>query len=104
EAFMATTLKDVALHAGVSIKTASNVVNGLGRMSDETRERVEAALIELHYQPNLPARYLRHSTVGVLTLAIPDFNSYFADIGDEIISAASAVGYTVLIDHTRGMR
>jgi DNA-binding LacI/PurR family transcriptional regulator len=101
---MAATLKDVAQRAGVSIKTVSNVVNGLGRMSDKTRERVQAALVELQYQPNLPARYLRRSTVGVLALAIPDFNSYFADISDEIISAASAAGYTVLIDYTRGMR
>jgi DNA-binding LacI/PurR family transcriptional regulator len=101
---MVATLKDVALRAGVSIKTVSNVVNGLGRMSDKTRERVQAALVELHYQPNLPARYLRHSTVGVLALAVPDFNSYFADIGDEIINAASAFGYTVLLDHTRGVR
>jgi DNA-binding LacI/PurR family transcriptional regulator len=104
EANMAATLKDVAQRAGVSIKTVSNAVNGLGRMSDETRERVQAALVELQYQPNLPARYLRRSTVGVLALAIPDFNSYFADIGDEVISAASAVGYTVLVDHTRGTR
>lgn len=101
---MVATLKDVAQRTGVSIKTVSNVVNGLGRMSDKTRERVQAALVELQYQPNLPARYLRHSTVGVLALAIPDFNSYFAEIGDEIINAASAVGYTVLVDHTRRTR
>lgn len=101
---MPATLKDVAQRAGVSIKTVSNVVNGMGRMSEKTRERVQAALAELQYQPNLPARYLRHSPVGVIALAIPDFNSYFSDISDEVISAAAAVGYTVLIDHTRGAR
>ncbi|HCI82466.1 MAG TPA: LacI family transcriptional regulator [Ktedonobacter sp.] len=99
---MVTTLKDVARHAGVSVKTVSNVVNGWGRMSEETRERVQAAIAELHYQPNLPARYLRRPTVGVIALAIPEFNGYFADMGNEIIEAASALGYTVLLDPTRG--
>ena len=99
---MVTTLKDVARHAGVSVKTVSNVVNGWGRMSEETRERVQAALAELNYQPNLPARYLRRPTIGVLALAIPEFNGYFADISNEIIEAASALGYTVLLDPTRG--
>lgn len=99
---MVTTLKDVARHAGVSVKTVSNVVNGWGRMSEETRERVQAAIAELHYQPNLPARYLRRPTVGVIALAIPEFNGYFADISNAIIEAASALGYTVLLDPTRG--
>ena len=31
------TLRDVAQEAGVSLKTASNVINNAGRMSDETR-------------------------------------------------------------------
>lgn len=101
---MPVTLKDVAHHAGVSIKTVSNVVNGLGRMSDETRARVQTALVELNYQPNLPARYLRHSSVGIITLAIPDFTGYFAEIGDEIIKAAAARNYTVLVDTTEGQR
>lgn len=99
---MVTTLKDVARHAGVSVKTVSNVVNGWGRMSEETRERVQAALAELNYQPNLPARYLRRPTVGVLALAIPEFNGYFADISNEIIEVATEYGYTVLLDPTRG--
>lgn len=101
---MVTTLKDVAQHAGVSVKTVSNVVNGWGRMSEETRERVRTALAELHYQPNLPARYLRRPNVGVLALAIPEFNGYFADISNEIIEAASAFGYTILLDPTRAER
>ena len=55
---MTTTLKDVALRAGASIKTVSNVVHGNVRVTEEKRERVRAALDELNYQPNLPARYL----------------------------------------------
>lgn len=102
---MTTTLKDVARRAGVSIKTVSNVVNGNVRVTDEKRQRVLAALDELNYQPNLPARYLRKGRVGVLAFAIPDLsNSYFSDIGNAIITAASDYSYTVLIDSTGGER
>ena len=33
------TLRDVATAAGVSLKTASNVINGTGRMTDATRAK-----------------------------------------------------------------
>jgi DNA-binding LacI/PurR family transcriptional regulator len=99
------TLKDVAQRAGVSIKTVSNVVRGYPHVTEEMRERVRAALEDLKYQPNLPARYLRTGRVGVLALAIPDLsNPYFADIGRAIIAAAAARSYTVLIDCTGGDR
>lgn len=100
---MVATLKDVALRAGVSIKTVSNVVNGYAHVTEEMRERVREALEELQYQPNLPARYLRKSRVGVLALAIPDFsNSYFSDIGSAVMKTASTRSYKVLVDHTDG--
>ncbi len=102
---MTVTLKDVAQRAGVSIKTVSNVVHGHPHVTEEMRERVRAALDDLKYQPNLPARYLRTGRVGVLALAIPDLsNPYFADIGRAIIAAAAAQSYTVLIDCTGGER
>lgn len=102
---MAATLKDVAQRAGVSIKTVSNVVHDYEHVTDEVRERVRAALEDLNYQPNLPARYLRNGRVGVLAFAFPDLsNPYFSDIGNAIIAAASARSYTVLIDCTGGER
>lgn len=102
---MAATLRDVAQRAGVSIKTVSNVVHGYAHVTDEMRDRVRAALVELQYQPNLPARYLRTGRVGVLAFAIPELsNPYFADVGKAIIAAAAARSYTVLIDSTGGER
>ncbi len=100
------TLKEVAARAGVSVQTASNVVNGRAmRVALPTRTRVLAAIEALHYRPNLPARHLRHGRVGVLALAIPDLtNPYFSDIGNAIVAAAAAHGYTVLLDHTGGDR
>lgn len=58
-AVRAPTLVDVAAHAGVSISTASNVVTGAFRVTDQTRARVEAAIERLGYEPNLAARALR---------------------------------------------
>lgn len=102
---MAATLKDVAEKAGVSIKTVSNVVNERPFIAEETRERVRQAIAMLGYQPNLVARSLRKSPVGVMALALPNLaNTYFSDIGVEIIAAAAARSYTVLLDHTGGLR
>ena len=39
------TLRDVAEEAGVSLKTASNVINHTGRMTDATREKVQKSWI-----------------------------------------------------------
>ena len=38
------TIKDVSEHAGVAISTVSRVLNGLDRVSDETRIKVERAV------------------------------------------------------------
>jgi len=63
-------LSDVALRAGVSVATASKALNGTGRMTPETRQRVQRAADELGFRPNAMARALisrRTFTVGLLT-------------------------------------
>lgn len=51
-------LIDVAARAGVSLKTVSNVLSGAVPVAPKTRARVEAAVAELDYRPNLAAREL----------------------------------------------
>lgn len=98
-------LKDVARRAGVSIKTVSNVVNGYTHVRPETRDRVQAAIDDLGYRPNLTARSLRRGRTGVIALAVPDLTSpYFAEIAEGVIDAAEELGWTVLIDQTDGRR
>lgn len=102
---MVATLKDVALRAGVSIKTVSNVVHDYAHVTEEVRTRVRTALEELHYQPNLPARYLRNGRAHILALAIPSVkNPYFAEISNAVIEEATGQSYTVLLDQTDGER
>jgi LacI family transcriptional regulator len=64
------TIHDVAAEAGVSIATVSKALNGRGRMTAETRERVLGAAKALNFRPNALARGLhtkRSFTVGLLT-------------------------------------
>ena len=49
-------MADVAARAGVSHQTVSRVVNGHPSVAAHTRERVEQAIAELGYRPNLAAR------------------------------------------------
>src|ERR687888_1499957 len=98
-------LKDVAERAGVSIKTVSNVVNGYLHVRADTRDRVERAIRELQYRPNLSARSLRAARSGVVALALPELDvPYFAELARHIVAAAETRGWTVLIDQTEGSR
>ncbi len=98
-----TTLRDVANLAGVSVKTVSNVVNGYVHVSAAMRERVELALAELDYRPNIAARNLRLGRTGLLALGIPSFeNHYYAELAQHVVSAAERQHLTVLVDCTFG--
>jgi DNA-binding LacI/PurR family transcriptional regulator len=98
---MAVTLHDVAQRAGVSIKTVSNVVNGYAHVSPTTRAKVEQAVAELGYRPNLSARNMRGGRSGVIALAVPELGvPYFAELAQSVIKAADREGFIVLIDQT----
>ncbi|WP_260405828.1 LacI family DNA-binding transcriptional regulator [Microbacterium sp. G2-8] len=74
-------MKDVAVHAGVSLGTVSNVLNNPSVVSDATRERVEEAIAELGFVRNGAARMLaagRSDTVGFVVVDLG--NSFFLDI------------------------
>jgi len=96
-------LRDVAERAGVSIRTVSNVVNGYAPVATPTRERVEAAVAELGYRPNLLARNLKRGRSGVLALVVPELDvPYFAELARAVITQARPHGYTVVLDQTDG--
>lgn len=102
---MAATLRDVAKLAGVSIKTVSNVVNDYQHVRPETRRRVQWAIQELAYQPNLSARSLRSGRTGVISLVLPELTlSYFAQLADAVIARAEHHGRIVQVEITGGDR
>jgi DNA-binding LacI/PurR family transcriptional regulator len=97
-------LKHVAARAGVSVKTVSNVVNGYEHVTEATRTRVQQAIDELNYRPNLVARNLRRGRTNVIALALPELDlPYFAELARSVIKAAEEIGWTVLIDQTDGL-
>lgn len=94
-------MKNVALRAGVSAKTVSNVVRGWPHVSDETRERVESAIDELGYRMNLSARTLKSGRSGIIALAVPWLDSpYFAELTSSVVRAAEDRGWTVIVEET----
>ncbi|MGW2518198.1 LacI family DNA-binding transcriptional regulator [Streptomyces sp. NPDC001617] len=64
-------ITDVARRAGVSPSTVSYALSGKRPISEETRQRVEAAARELGYRPHAGARALASSRSNVLALVIP---------------------------------
>lgn len=98
---MAATLHDVARLAGVSIKTVSNVINDYPHIRPTTRAKVETAIAELGYTPNLTARNLRSGRTGAIALALPDLSlPYFAELAAQVIHEAEAAGVVVLVEQT----
>jgi DNA-binding LacI/PurR family transcriptional regulator len=102
---MAASMRDVAALAGVSPRTVSNVVNGYVHVRAETRARVQQAIDQLHYKPNISARSLRLGRTQLIALAVPEIAApYFAELADLIQQEAAARGFTLLVDQTGGRR
>lgn len=74
---MRTTLADVARRAGVSVSTASKVLNGHAGPSVETREVVTEAAGALRYRPSVLARSLRLQRTHTIGFVVPDISSPF---------------------------
>ena len=80
------TLRDVAEEAGVSLKTASNVINHSGRMTDSTREKVQEVIDRLGYRVNVSARNLNRGKTGFITLAVPTLTApYLSELANRVI-------------------
>lgn len=96
-------LADVAELAGVSMKTVSNVVHNYAHVSPQVRVRVQAAIDELGYRPNITARRLATGRTGMIALAIPEIDQpYFAEIARHISTEAGRQGYRVIVEQTLG--
>jgi DNA-binding LacI/PurR family transcriptional regulator len=65
-----TSITEVALKAGVSIQTVSNVLNSPERVKPKTREKIEKVIATLDYTPNLAARRLRSAKSSSLAVRV----------------------------------
>ncbi|MDK6445173.1 LacI family DNA-binding transcriptional regulator [Alloscardovia omnicolens] len=92
------TLRDVAREAGVSLKTASNVINGTGRMAQSTRDHVQGVIDTLGYRVNIAARNLNRNHTGFITLAVPSLTPpYLAELANRVIDEARLRNYSVYV-------
>lgn len=97
------TRADVAQKAGVSSATVSHVINNTKYVSPELKERVEAAIKELNYQPNMMARNLatrQSKHVGILVNDIT--NPYYGEIAQGMEEVAQKNGYMVSLFFAAG--
>ncbi len=74
---MSATIRDVAKYCGVSVSTVSRVLNGYTDISEETANRVFAAIRTLDYVPNDTARMLSKKNTRIIGLTIPDIKDPF---------------------------
>lgn len=92
-------MRDVAALAGVSLKTVSRVINDEPAVSADVRTRVERAIVQLDFRPNLTASNLRRTggktaTVG---LVLEDLaNPYSAAIIRAVEDTARLRGVSVV--------
>lgn len=95
----AVTLHDVAREAGVSLATASRVLNGSARkVAESYRERVEAAADQLGYTANLSAQATARGTSAVIALLVADIaDPYFGEIASGVARGADEVGLVVTV-------
>jgi LacI family transcriptional regulator len=94
-------LIDVADAAGVSLRTASRVLNDDHRVAADTRSRVLETMRSLNFQPDAVARSLRAGTdlsIGFVVESIAD--PFFAEVIDSVEAAMARHGRPVLVAST----
>lgn len=101
------TLSDVATQAGVSVTTASYILNGRSeqmRISEDAADRVRAAAAQLSYRPNRNARSLRTSSTAAIGLISDHVASgqYASQMLSGASSAALEGNHVLVIGETEG--
>lgn len=95
------TMSDVAKRAGVALSTVSYAINGTRPISDETRQRIFAAMDELGYRPHALARGLasKRSRIIALLFPVPERGLGITEL-EFVTSAADAArenGYNLVL-------
>ena len=92
------TLKDVARETGLTVTTVSRVLNNRGYISEETREKVYAAMKKLNYRPNEVARSLSKKSTNTIGVIVPHIrHPYFSELISNLENEASKRGYKMIL-------
>ena len=100
-----TSVKDLALKAGVSPATVSIVLNNrplAKRVSAKTREKIMALAKEMNYRPNhMAVAMLRQSTQTIAFICGRLNSPFYAELADDLAITAEKHGYRLLVQMTR---
>ncbi len=99
-----TTIKDIARHLKLSMSTVSYALNGGPRnVSDDVKQRVLAAALELHYRPNRIAKSMvtrKTHTIGVVPESVRHdalLSPYHHLCLNALTCASEEMGYDLLV-------
>lgn len=93
------TRKEVAQKAGISESVVSYVINNSNYVNAKTRSRVEKAIEELGYRPNIIARSLKTSHSNHIAFICNDFNNpFFSQLAADVTKSAYENGYLLSIN------
>lgn len=96
------TQQDIADSLNVSRVTVSKALRNHPDISAEMKERVNKAIEEMGYSPNIIARQLSLQKTYVLGIVVPDLeNSFFAYLVDSIIDEAQEHNYNIILTVSR---
>lgn len=97
------TIREVAKMAGVSIGTASRVLNGKQTVRAEIRTRVQRAIDELGYRPNAVAQSMRRRSTHMVGCVLRDINipslAAFVSAAHDVLDKE---GFSLLISNSEG--
>lgn len=95
---MATSIKDVAREAGVSIATVSRVLNDIDVVNEDTKKKVLDAIKKLGYIPNIVARSLKTQKTKTIGILVPDISSgFYPEIVRGAEDVANIYDYNVIL-------
>jgi LacI family transcriptional regulator len=97
------TIKDVAVRAGVSLGTVSNHINRTKAIKPATAWRIDQAIAELDFVPNRAVRTLRGNRSHVVGLVVPDAtNPFFMELARHVEDVARANDCVVIFCDAAG--
>ena len=97
------TMKDVAKLAGVSVGTVSRVINGKSGLKPVTLTKVNAAIAELNYVPDVYARGMKKNKTETIALIVPSvWHPFFGEFAFHVEVELSKKGYKLLLCNISG--
>lgn len=93
------TIADIAHETGVSVTTVSRFINGnYGKMSAETRTRIQTTIDRLHYSPRASARQMRRRQSMIVGVIVGDISNVFSSLLFKgIYNVLQPAGYDVML-------